>query len=108
MPDQEGGRVLITSADLGDVGELEIPSARNDGRIGDFLQILVGAVQAHEDLRAFGVDRSCGRYGVLALQSRENIARAQAERGEARVGKFHEYSFRSLTEDVDLFDARHM
>ena len=105
MTDQEGRGILVAAADLGDVRELEVAPARHDRRVGDLLEIVVGAVETHEDLRPPGVDRSRRCDGVLALQGGEDGLCADAEGHQARVGELDEDPFRPLAQDVDLLDA---
>ena len=80
---------------------------RGDRRIADLLQIVDGAVQPDEDLRALGFDRAGGRHGVAAVE-RGDVSRGHAQRCEAVVGELDEDPFRLLADDVHLLDARHV
>ena len=68
VADQEGRRIFVAPLHFGDVGELQ-RTARGDRRIADLLQIVDGAVQPDEDLRALGFDRAGGRHGVRLLSA---------------------------------------
>src|SRR5262249_21322244 len=105
IADQEGRRILIAAADVGDVGELEIAPARHDRRVGNLLQIVIGAVEPYENLRPLGIDRARRRDGVLALERREDVLRADAERDEPRIRELDEDPLRALAEYVDLLHA---
>ena len=108
VADQEGGRILVAALDLGDIGQLERAPARYDRRVADLLEIVIGAVEADEDLRPVGVDRSGRRDRVLALERGEDVAGADAERRQPGIGELDEDAFRALAQDIDLLDARHM
>ncbi len=108
VADDEGRRVLIAAPDIGDVGELQGAAAGDDGRVRDLLQVVIGAVEADEDLRPVGVDRAGGRHGVLPLQGGEDVLRGDAERDQLGVGELDEDALRPLAEDIDLLDAGHM
>ncbi len=108
VADQERRRVLVTTLDLGDIPQPQRAAARRHRGVADLPQAVVSAVEAHEHLRAAGVDRAGRSHGVLALQRAEHILRADAEVGQPRVGEVDEDALRALAQDVHLLDAGHM
>ena len=72
------------------------------------LQIVDGAVQPDEDLRALGFDRAGGRHDVAAVERGEEVRRGHAQGCEAVIGELDEDPFRLLADDVHLLDARHV
>ena len=51
VADQEGRRILVAAANLGDVGELQRAPAATIGVSAIFWTIVIGAVETDEDLR---------------------------------------------------------
>src|SRR6185312_16902053 len=108
VTDQECGWVFVTSFDLGDIGKSERTTAGDDRRITDLLQIIVGAIEAHEHLRPVRIDRAGRSHRVLALERAEDIRGSDAEVRKPGVREVDEDALRPLTLDVDLLDARHV
>ena len=78
------------------------------GGIPDGLQVVDGAVQPDEDLRALGFDRARGRHDVPAVERGEEVSRGHAQCCEAVIGELDEDLLRLLADDVHLLDARHV
>ena len=106
--DEEGRRILVAAANIGDVGELQRPPLSDDRRVGDRLDTVVSAVEPYKNLRALGVDRTCRCDGVLPLQGGNNILCRHAEGRQFGIGELDEYLLGTFAEDVDLLDAGHM
>ena len=108
MPDQEGRGVFIATSHLGDVRQLERPSRGPNGRVCNPLQIIIGAVDADEDLRTLGIDRARRRHNVLARETLEDLASTDAQVRQPGIRELHEDPFRPLSEDIDFLHARNV
>ena len=105
MTDQECRRVFVTRFDLGDVRKPERSAAGGHRGVADLLQIIVGAIEAHEHLRPVRIDRAGGSHGVLTLERVKNVSWAETEVRQPGIGELDEDALRALALDVDFLDA---
>ena len=71
----------------------------------NLLQIVEGAIEAHENPRTAGVDRAGRRHRVLSGDRGKHILRREAEIDQPGIAKLDEHAFRPLAHDVDLLHA---
>ncbi len=108
VADEKRRGILVSTLHLSDVRELEQPTARDDRRVPDFLQVIECAGKPHKYLRPGRIDRSGRGDGVLALEGGEHVAGAYAEIGEPCVGEVDEDAFRPFAQNRDLLYTGYM
>ena len=69
------------------------------------MQIIVGAFDAHKDLRAVGVDDPAAVTTFCRLRASKIVLALIPKRRELCIGKLNEDTLGPLSEDVDFFDT---
>ena len=105
MANEIGGGVLISAAHLGEIRKFEDAPGCDDGRIGNRLDTVIGAIEPNEDLRPLRIDRTRRGDGIASLQGGSNVLRRYSQGRQLGIGEFHENLFRLLAENVDLLHA---
>src|SRR6185295_2761193 len=105
MPNEKRCRVFIASRDLRDVRQFEALLAGHDWRVADFINVGVSPVEADKNLRALGVNRSCGSHRILSRESCKDVRRRNAEGRQARIGKLDKYPLLLFADDIHLLHS---
>ena len=95
-------RIGEPAYNMRDIADLEDAAVGADGEIFDRIDTIERAGCAHKNLVGRGLERAARRDGVLRLHRGDDGGAVNAQRGEFDVGKFNEYFFFLLADDIDL------
>ncbi|MCY1409110.1 hypothetical protein D9M71_244480 [compost metagenome] len=106
MADAIAGRVFVTAADAGHIGDAQHLAVGHHGYVLDQRQGVESAIDTDVGTRPGGLDNARRRHTVLRRQGGEDLLRLDAEGGQALIGEFDEHALRLFAEDIDLLHSR--